>query len=166
MNDTEMQKIKKELEPIFAEYKNVNGPLIPILQQAQAKFGYLSEEVMTAIADELLMSPSDIYGVATFYAQFRFRPVGKNVIKICHGTACHVGGSETIGAMLEKKLNIKNGETTEDGLFSIQEVACLGCCSLAPVCMINGTTYAKLTSDKLSKIIDQYIEADKKGETL
>ena len=166
MNNTEMQNIKKELEPILEKYKDTKGALIPILQQAQAKFGYLSEEVMTEIANALLMSPSDIYGVATFYAQFRFKPVGKNVIKICHGTACHVGGSESIAAMLEKKLGIKGGETTEDGLFSIQEVACLGCCSLAPVCMINGTTYAKLTSDKLSKIIDQYIEADKNGVTL
>ena len=163
MDQKDMQNIKQELKPILEEYAGVKGALIPILQHAQAKFGYLSEEVMETIADELKMSPSDIYGVATFYAQFRFTPVGKNVIKICQGTACHVGGSETIGKMLEEKLGIKNGETTKDGLFSIQEVACLGCCSLAPVCMINGTTYAKLTSDKLSKIIDEYIEADKKG---
>jgi len=104
--------------------------------------------------------------VATFFAQFRFTPVGKYVIRVCHGTACHVGGVKILDAMLNSKIGIKNGETTKDGLFTIQEVACLGCCSLAPVVMINDTTYGKLTNEKLGKIIDTYVQAEKEGKRL
>jgi NADH-quinone oxidoreductase subunit E len=145
-----------ELENILNRHTGSKGELIPILQETQQFFGYLSEENMKSIAEYLKISGSDVYGVATFFAQFRFAPVGKNVIKICHGTACHVGGVKILDAMLKNKLDINPGETTQDGLFSIQQVACLGCCSLAPVVMINDTTYGKLTNEKLSKIIDTY----------
>lgn len=161
-----MKNTNNELTKIIEKYSGVKGALIPILQQAQEKFGYLSEETMEQIAEHLRMSASDIYGVATFYAQFRFSPIGKYVIRTCHGTACHVGGINILDAMLDSTLGIKNGETTKDGLFTIQEVACLGCCSLAPVVMINDKTYGKLTNEKLSKIIDQYIQAEKEGTTI
>jgi len=156
----------KKLEKIIEPYKNIKGALIPILQKTQEEFGYLSEEAMNYIAESLKINPSDVYGVASFYAQFRFTPMGKYVIKTCHGTACHVGGIKILDAMLKEKLGIVNGETTKDGLFTIHEVACLGCCSLAPVVMINEKTYGKLTNDKLSKIIDQYYEAEREGKTL
>ncbi|HPO50687.1 MAG TPA: NADH-quinone oxidoreductase subunit NuoE, partial [Spirochaetota bacterium] len=129
-------------------------------------FGYLSNESMKEIADALGISSAEVYGVATFYAQFRFTPVGKHIIKVCHGTACHVGGVKILDAMLKSKLGIDAGETTKDGIFSIQQVACLGCCSLAPVVMIGNTTYGQLTNDKFSKIIDSYYEAEKNGRTI
>jgi NADH-quinone oxidoreductase subunit E len=154
------------LDGILAKYSTTKGALIPILQETQELFGFLSKENMKIIALSLKISSADVYGVATFFAQFRFSPVGKNVIKICHGTACHVGGVKILDAMLDSKLGIKPGETTSNGLFSIQQVACLGCCSLAPVVMINETTYGKLTNEKLSKIIDKYVEAEKEGKTL
>jgi NADH-quinone oxidoreductase subunit E len=155
-----------KLDDIISSYSNSKGALIPILQKAQEKFGYISEDAMKKIAEALRISKADIFGVATFYAQFRFTPVGKYLIRVCHGTACHVGGIKILDAMLEAKIGIKAGETTKDGLFSIQQVACLGCCSLAPVVMINETTYAKLTNDKLTKIIDKYIQAEKEGKSI
>ncbi|OQB67183.1 MAG: NADH-quinone oxidoreductase subunit E [Spirochaetes bacterium ADurb.Bin133] len=164
--DKIMDNDKNKIKSIIDEYSGSKGALIPILQKTQATFGYLSEESMTIIAEALNISSSDVYGVATFFAQFRFTPVGKYVIRVCHGTACHVGGVKILDAMLKSKIGIKNGETTKDGLFTIQEVACLGCCSLAPVVMINDTTYGKLTNEKLGKIIDTYVQAEKEGKTL
>ena len=152
-----------ELNNILSKYSGTKGALIPILQETQEIFGFLSQDNMKIIAEHLKISSADVYGVATFFAQFRFTPVGKYVIKICHGTACHVGGVKILDAMLKSKLGIDPGETTEDGMFSIQQVACLGCCSLAPVIMINETTYGKLTNDKLSKIIEEYIDKEKEG---
>lgn len=154
------------IDKILDDYSGKNGALIPILQKTQQKIGFLSESSMKYISDKLNMSPAEIYGVATFYKQFRFTPMGKNVIKVCHGTACHVGGAKILDAMLENKIGIKAGETTEDGLFTIEPVACLGCCSLAPVVMINDKTYGKLTGEKLNSIIDQYKEAEDKGESI
>jgi NADH-quinone oxidoreductase subunit E len=147
-----------KLDRILNDYSDSKGTLIPILQKTQEEYGFLSQDAMKYIANHLKISEADVFGVATFYAQFRFMPVGKNMIKVCHGTACHVGGINILDAMLNTKLGIKPGETTKDGLFTIQHVACLGCCSLAPVIMINETTYGKLTNDKLTKIIDKYAE--------
>jgi NADH-quinone oxidoreductase subunit E len=155
-----------KLNQILEEYSGKNGALIPILQKTQEAYGFLSETNISIIAQKLNMSPAEIYGVATFYTQFRFTPVGKNVIRVCHGTACHVGGVKILDIMLNQKLGINPGETTRDNLFSIQQVACLGCCSLAPVVMINDTTYGKLNNDKLSRIIDTYITAEKEGKTV
>ncbi len=157
---------KSKIRQIIGEYADKKGTLIPILQKVQEAFGYLSNESMKEIADALGISSAEVYGVATFYAQFRFTPVGKHIIKVCHGTACHVGGVKILDAMLKSKLGIDAGETTKDGIFSIQQVACLGCCSLAPVVMIGNTTYGQLTNDKFSKIIDSYYEAEKNGRTI
>lgn len=153
---------QQELDKLIESYKNVKGFLIPLLQKVQELIGYLPEEAMTQIATAMNTSPAEIYGVATFYKQFRFTPMGKYVIKVCHGTACHVGGANILDTMLENKLGIKVGETTKDGMFSILSVACLGCCSLAPVIMINEETYGHLNGDKLSKIIDSYIAKEGK----
>ncbi|MEW5767248.1 MAG: NADH-quinone oxidoreductase subunit NuoE [bacterium] len=147
---------EQALETVLTEYQKEKGSLIPVLQQAQAIQGYLSKPVMSRIAERLGIYESDVYGVATFYTQFRFTPLGKNIVKVCHGTACHVNGAEGISDSLCRHLKVKEGETTEDGKFTTERVACLGCCSLAPVVMINEETYGRLTSDKVKKILDRY----------
>lgn len=108
---------------------------------------------MALIAERTGVALSQIIGVATFYAQFRLEPVGKNLIMLCQGTACHVNGSELISAAISDELGIDDGQTTEDGLFTLEHVACLGCCSLSPVMMVNGTTYGSLTPDKTRKVL-------------
>lgn len=143
----------KLIEPVLDEYRDTPGSLIAILQKAQAIYGYLPKEAIEYIAEDTGIAPATIYGVATFYAQFRLQPVGKNLIMLCQGTACHVNGAELISAAITDELGIDDGETTEDGLFSMEHVACLGCCSLSPVMMINGKTYSTLTPDKCRKVL-------------
>jgi len=147
---------EKEFEELLAKWRGVKGGLIPVLQGAQAIYGYLPKEVMVRIAKELKVPPSQVYGVATFYAQFRFTPRGRHIIRVCHGTACHVKGAERLSAELENRLGIKPGEATPDLRFTLENVACLGCCSLAPVIMINEDTYGNLTPDKIKDILDKY----------
>jgi NADH-quinone oxidoreductase subunit E len=108
---------------------------------------------MREIARVTGRSPAEIYGVATFYAQFRFTPMGKHVMKVCHGTACHVQGADSLDTVVESRLGVAPGKTTKDGQFTVERVACLGCCSLAPVVMIDGEVYGRLTGDKLGKIV-------------
>lgn len=141
------------LSKIIEPYKKKPGSLIPILQKTQELFGYLPREAFLKIASETGIELSDMYGVATFYAQFRLNPVGKNIVKVCHGTACHVQDADEITEALEEALKIKDGETSDDGLFTLESVACLGCCSLAPVMMIGDETYGKLTGKQAVKII-------------
>lgn len=141
------------LKPILDEYADVPGSLITILQETQETYGYLPMEAMEHIAQRTGTPLATIVGVATFYAQFRMQPVGKYLIMLCQGTACHVNGSELISSAIVDELGITDGETTEDGLFTLEHVACLGCCSLSPVMMINGRTYGSLTPDKAKKIL-------------
>lgn len=141
------------IQGIIAEVGVGPGILIPVLQKTQDALGYLSSETLKQISSALDIPLSDIYGVVTFYSQFRLKPCGKNMIKVCHGTACHVGGSEGISEALEDELKISHGDTTPDGKFTLERVACLGCCSLAPCIMINNETYGRLTPDKARKII-------------
>lgn len=129
--------------------------LISILQAIQEKIGYLPEDMMLALAEETGIKAAKIYGVATFYTQFRLKPVGRYLIMLCQGTACHVNGAGMIETTLKEHLHIGEGETTPDGLFTLNNVACLGCCSLAPVMMINGETYAKLTPDLAISVIEK-----------
>ncbi len=143
------------LEPVLEKYKNVKGNLIPILQHTQDIFGYIPREAFIKIAETTGLKLSDLYGVATFYAQFRLQPVGKHIIKVCHGTACHVQNSNKITDSLEDALNVKDGETTGDRLFTLESVACLGCCSLAPVMMIGVETFGKLTGSEAVRIIKE-----------
>lgn len=147
------------IKNIINDYKGQAGSLVTVLQKAQDVYGYLPMPVLRHIADELGIKAAKVYGVATFYTQFRLTPVGKYVILLCQGTACHVNGSERIQTALCQELKIIPGETTEDGLFTLTNVACLGCCSLAPVMMINGQAYGPLTPDKAVKIIkDLYVK--------
>ena len=148
-----------ELDEVLNDYKGVEGSLITILQKAQEIYGYLPREIIEYIAGELKQKTAKVYGVATFYTQFRFEPVGKYLIMLCMGTACHVNGAKTIEAAVCDELGISDGETTEDGLFTLNNVACIGCCSLSPVMMINGETYGQLTSDKVRSILSELREA-------
>jgi NADH:ubiquinone oxidoreductase subunit E len=143
----------EDFKTLLGKWQGIKGNVIPLLQQTQELFGYLPVEPMAEIARATGRSSAEIYGVATFYAQFRFTPQGRHLVKICHGTACHVLGADNLDTVLEMELGIKAGETSGDGLFSIEKVACLGCCSLAPVVMIDGVVYGKLTGDKLAKVL-------------
>ena len=138
---------------LLEEWRSVKGNVIPLLQKTQDIYGYLPEEAMREIAGVTGRSPAEIYGVATFYAQFRFTPMGKHVMKVCHGTACHVQGADSLDTVVENRLGVAPGNTTADGEFTIERVACLGCCSLAPVVMIDGEVYGRLTGDKLGRIV-------------
>ena len=129
--------------------------MIPVLQETQDIYGYLPREAFERLSYKLNLNLSDMYGVATFYAQFRLEPVGRYIIKICHGTACHVQNAGTITEALEEALKIKDGETTSDGLFTLESVACLGCCSLAPVMMIGDDTFGKLTGKEAVRVIKE-----------
>jgi len=129
------------------------GDLIPLLQAAQETFGYVPKGAMEAISGVTGVPISQVYGVVTFYKQFRLTPRGKYVIKICNGTACHVNGSNMLESTIEDVLFIKRGETDSAGLFTLESVNCLGCCSLAPVVMVNQDTYGNLTSRKLTALL-------------
>ena len=141
------------IHPLIEKHRGKKGNMIPVLQGIQNIYGYLPEEAFKYASKELGLNLSDMYGVATFYSQFRLNPVGKHIIKVCHGTACHVQNATALTEALADALKIKDGETTPDGLFTLESVACLGCCSLAPVMMIGEETYGKLTGDKAVKII-------------
>ena len=144
---------------ILDEYAGVKGSLITILQQTQEIYGYLPKEAISLISEKTGIAESEIMGVGTFYTQFRFEPVGKYLIMLCQGTACHVNSSELILQTIKDELGIDDGQTTDDGLFSLKCVACLGCCSLSPVMMINEDTYGSLTPDKTKKILNELREA-------
>lgn len=133
-----------------------HGDLIPLLQQVQERAGYVSAESLKEIAQALRISENEVYGVASFYAQFRFNPPGRHSIKICLGTACHVRGGQKLLESLEREIHIKPGETTADGLFDLQRVACLGCCALAPVMQIDDQIYGRVTNTRLKRILESY----------
>lgn len=155
---SDLSLIKETLD----HYKNIPGSLIAILQKAQDIYGYLPVDVIYHIAEETGVAPAKVMGVATFYTQFRLKPVGKYLIMLCQGTACHVNGSELIASAIKDEVGIVDGETTDDGLFTLKHVACLGCCSLSPVMMINGETYGSLTPDKTKTILREL--AQKAGD--
>ena len=141
------------LEPLIEKNKGKKGNLIPLLQGAQDLFGFIPRPVFEKISAECGIPLSEMFGVATFYAQFRLKPVGKHIIKVCHGTACHVQNAKEITEAIEEMLKVKDGETTEDRFYTLESVACLGCCSLAPVMMIGDQTYGKLTGNEAVRII-------------
>ncbi len=132
------------------------GMLIPLLQSAQDTFGYIPPLAIEQIGEVTGIPAAEVYGVVTFYKQFRLQPLGKYVIKMCKGTACHVSGADMIGQTIEDELGISPDETSEDGLFTFLVVACLGCCSLAPVVMINDQTYGRLTPEKIKRVLRKY----------
>ena len=129
------------------------GQLIPLLQKAQKLIGYLPDEALSLVADHLSITRSEVYGVASFYNQFRFTPPGRNPVKVCMGTACHVRGGEIILENFERKLEIKEGDTTADREFSIERVACVGCCALAPVALVGETLHGHMAPSKVEGLV-------------
>jgi NADH-quinone oxidoreductase subunit E len=143
------------IEKVLAQYRGASrDALIPILQKVQEVEGYLSREAIARIGRELALPASKIYGVATFYNQFRFQPLGKYHLMLCRGTACHVKGSKKLLESVVRSLGIKPGETSRDKVFSLEVVACMGACGLAPVVCVNGEFYAKVSPIKLNRIIE------------
>ncbi len=149
----------KQISSIFNLFPNrQRDDLIPLLHAIQEEYGFLSEELIIEIGKYLNISVNKIFGVATFYDNFRFGPKGKYHIRLCHGTACHVAGSTTLLTELEKQLKIKNGETDKNGLFSLEVVSCIGACGLAPLIEINDEYYTSLSVESVRKILDYYRE--------
>jgi len=141
------------------KYEGEPGSLIPLLQAAQRDYSYIPEAAIHYISDIVGIPSAQIYGVITFFTQFRLKPLGKYLLRICNGTACHVNGSKLMGQVIEDELGIGVGQTTEDGFFTVQSVACLGCCSLSPVMVINEDTHGQLDPRKIRKILKSYQSA-------
>ena len=155
--ETTKQTSEMDIEPILRKYPNAKrDALIPLLQQVQEAVGYLSREAVVRIGQHLGLPTSKVYGVATFYNQFRFQAQGKNHVQVCRGTACHVKGSAGVLDALKRSLGIEPGQTTRDGLFSLEVVACIGACGLAPVIAVNGDFYASMNNDSAKQIIETY----------
>ena len=160
-----LEKEKFEaLQQVIDELRNEPGALMPIMQRAQDIFGYLPEEVQNYIAKELDIPVSDIYGVATFYAQFNLEPKGKYIISVCMGTACYVKGSQQVLDKLEEVLEVPAGRTTKDGLFTLNATRCLGACGLAPVCTVNDVVYPSMTPEKARAMLKEIREKEARGE--
>jgi len=140
------------LSEILSSYKGAQGELIPILQKVQAEFGYLPEEAMNKVAEFCRVAESKVFGIASFYAQFRFVPLGRTQVTACRGTACHVRGAPQILAEVKRQLGIEEGETTPDLEYSLETVACIGCCALAPCVVINGKVESKMTPKKVREL--------------
>jgi len=145
--------VRERLGKILANYKGEREDLIPVLQDTQEAFRYLPAAAMREIARFLDITENTVYGVATFYAQFKLKPLGKKVIRVCRGTACHVRGSTKVLAEMEKQLGIKAGETTPDMEYTLETVACIGACALAPTMTIDGETYGKMTTKKVAEVL-------------
>ncbi|WP_084813383.1 NADH-quinone oxidoreductase subunit NuoE [Desulfogranum japonicum] len=149
------QSTDSSLISLLAEYGKERENLIPLLQEVQERFQFLSPEAVRAVADHLDLSENDVYGVATFYAQFRFVPPGLHHIKVCEGTACHVRGSDHILEAVERSIGIKPGQTSEDGSYSLERVACFGSCALAPVVVVDDKVHGRMTGNKTQKLIEE-----------
>ncbi|RCW49261.1 MULTISPECIES: NADH-quinone oxidoreductase subunit NuoE [unclassified Halanaerobium] len=159
MAEIKEEKLEKYLTPvrkILERYEKKEHYLIPVLQEAQEEYGYLPEEVLKEVASGLDLSLSQVYGVVTFYSQFHQEPRGKNIIRVCMGTACHVRGGDKVLEALKDELNVDSGETTEDLKFTLESVACVGACGLAPVMMVNDNTHGRLTPEKIPEILAKY----------
>lgn len=150
----------QQLDAVFSSFEGRNDELIPILQGVQTEFGYLSEEAMLRIARFAGVPESQVYAVATFYAQFRFSPIGKIHVMVCRGTACHVRGAPRILDEVENQLGIKEGQTTADLQYSLETVACIGACGLSPCIMTNNKVEAKLTRKKVAKLFKNAVDDD------
>ena len=154
--DGEERAMVEEIEAMLPHFEKSRGNLIPILQSIQEKHAYLSGAAMEMVAEHLSISPSEVYGVATFYNQFRFHPPGKHQFKVCLGTACHVAGGDIILENFERKLGIKDGETTPDREYSIERVACVGCCALAPVAVVDDAVEGHIQPSRVEGIFVQF----------
>jgi NADH-quinone oxidoreductase subunit E len=154
----------EELSRILERHKNKRNGLISILLEIQKEFGYLPKETMRRVAEFLGMEPVDVWGVATFFNQFRLTPLGKSHVKVCMGTACHLAGGRLVLEALERELKIKVGETSADGFFSLERVACIGCCMLAPVTVIKDKIHPKMSSFKVEESLIPYRQESKEED--
>jgi NADH-quinone oxidoreductase subunit E len=155
--DWQMTSLQISLDQILSNYRRGDRTmLIPALQAVQDTFQYLSQDALRFIADYLAVSPSEAFGVASFYSQFRFQKPGEHSVKVCLGTACHVRRGDLILETFERELDIQNGETTPDGRFSLERVACFGCCALAPVVVVDEDTHARMKTGGVKKVLKQY----------
>lgn len=159
-NEGSLQKYLEPLQEILENFENEKKDLIPVLQGAQEAYGYLPKEVLIEVGNQLGLSFVEVYGVVTFYSQFHLQPRGKNVIRVCMGTACHVRGGDQILEKIKSQLKIDDGETTEDLQFTLETVACIGACGLAPVIMINDETYGRLEPKNIPDILRDYKTED------
>ena len=147
--------IAEQLDEILSRYRGEKSDLIPILQEVQERFGYLPEQAMQRIAKFLRLPESTIFGVGTFYAQFKLTPTGKRLVKVCRGTACHVRGATRILNEVETRLGIKPGETASDLSYSLETIACFGSCALAPVMVVDKNVYGRMTTTKVGQILSE-----------
>ena len=141
------------IDAIVHKHNVEPGAVIPILQEIQNAYGHVPPVAIQRVAEHMNIPASEIYGIVTFYAQFRLQPLGKNLVRVCHGTACHLGGAEMVAEALSQATGAGEGETSSDGLFTVERVACLGCCSLAPCIMINNETHGRLAPESIDKIV-------------
>ena len=144
-----------EIDAIAHKHNIEPGATIPILQEIQDAYGYIPPVAIQRVAENINVPASELYGIVTFYTQFRLKPRGKNLIKVCHGTACHLNGAERIAETVARETGATEGETSSDRQFTIERVACLGCCSLAPCMMLNGETSGRLTPEAIRKVVGQ-----------
>ncbi|MBM4463071.1 MAG: NADH-quinone oxidoreductase subunit NuoE [Chloroflexi bacterium] len=151
-----MEQSGKHLTEVLAPYKDERGAIIPLLQKVQETFGYLSEEAISQIAKFFKVSESEVFGVATFYAQFRFTRPAEHCVKVCLGTACHVRGGQQILEAVRRDLGLESGSTTTDYKFGVERVACFGSCALAPVMVVDDRVYGRLTPTKIKETLDKY----------
>jgi NADH-quinone oxidoreductase subunit E len=149
------------LQPILERHPKDRSQLIPILQEAQEAIGWLPADVLRDVAKDLNLPEASVYGVASFYAQFYFRPQGKHRVRVCRGTACHVRGSFRIRRLVERKLGLKEGETTPDMQFTYETVACLGACALSPVMIIDNTYFGRMTTERADAVLSEYLRQAK-----
>jgi NADH-quinone oxidoreductase subunit E len=161
MKDKEKELSTEELSTILEKHRSEKNGLIPILLDLQKELGYLPKESMKRVAHFLGMKPVDVWGVATFFNQFRLTPLGKNHVKVCMGTACHLAGGRFVLEALERELSIKVGETSADGDFSLERVACIGCCMLAPVAVIRDKIYPKMSPFRVEESLIPYRQESK-----
>ncbi len=156
--------MEEQLATILSAHKRKREEIIPILQEIQAEFSYLPTDALLQVARYTRAPESRVYGIATFYAQFRFTPMGQNHIMVCRGTACHVGGASQVIDEVEERIGIKEGETSSDGEFSVETVSCIGTCGLAPTMVVNDVTYGRLTRKEVGKLISQFQAQAKEGQ--
>ena len=154
----------ERLSQVLAPYRGQKGATIPVLQKAQEELGYLSEESISEVANFLGLTKNEIYGVASFYAQFRFERQGEHLVRVCQGTACHVRGGRRILETVEQEIDIQPGETTEDYKFSLERVACFGSCALAPVVVVDKTVYGRMTTAKTRQVLAPYLKEPQANE--
>ena len=158
--ETVETEVKGKLQEIFSRYNGRKEELIPILQEAQETFKYLPSEAMLEIAKFLGLPESAIFGVSTFYAQFKLVPSGRRIVRVCRGTACHVRGGARILREVEKRLDVKPGETTDDLEYTLETVACIGACALAPTMMIDKETHGQMTTKKVAEVFSDRTKAE------